>query len=79
MRMAFYPIHILVANGKLGYNNWSHIAGNLESVMFWEEWDKCKKLRKTVVKRLKRAGYDSSVLSNFTPSAELNEMLLKMW
>lgn len=79
MRMAFFPIHILEANGKLGYSNWSHIAGNLESVMFWDEWDKCKKLRKTVVKRLKKAGYDSSVLANFTPSAELNEMLMKMW
>ncbi len=79
MQMAFYPIHNLEANGKLGYSNWSHIAGNLESVMFWEEWDKCKKLRKTVVRRLKKAGYDSSVLANFTPSAELNEMLMKMW
>lgn len=79
MRMAFYPIHELEAKGNLGYSYWSRITGNLESVMFWEEWDKCKKLRKTVVKRLKMAGYDKSMLANFTPDIELNEMLMKMW
>ena len=79
MRMAFYPIHVLVANGKLGYSNWIRIAGNLESVMFWEEWDNCKKLRKTIVKRLKRAGYDKSILNGFTPDNALNEQLKKMW
>lgn len=79
MRMTFYPIHELEAKGNLGYSYWSRITGNLESVMFWEEWDKCKKLRKTVVKRLKMAGYDKSMLANFTPDIELNEMLMKMW
>ncbi len=79
MRMSFYPIHVLEANGKLGYSDWIHIAENLESVMFWEDWDKCKKLRKTVVKRLKRAGLEKSVLNSFTPDSALNELLMKMW
>ena len=79
MQMAFYPIHVLEANGNLGYSNWSRIAGHLESVMFWEEWDKCKKLRKTVVKRLKRAGCDKSVLDTFTPDGGLNEQLKRIW
>ena len=79
MRMAFYPLHTLQANKQLGYSNWSHIAPFMESVMFWDEWDNCKKMRKTVVKRLKRAGADARVLDNFTPDGELNAELKRMW
>ena len=79
MRMAFYPLHTLEEAGKLGYGNWMHIACYMESLRFWEEWDKCKKMRKTVVKRLKNAGYDKSILNHYTPNSELNEMMIKMW
>lgn len=79
MRMAFYPLHTLEEAGKLGYGNWMHIAGYMEPLRFWEEWDKCKKMRKTVVKRLKNAGYDKSILNHYTPNSELNEMMIKMW
>ena len=79
MRMAFYPLYTLLANKQLGYSNWSHIAPFMESVMLWDEWDNCKKMRKTVVKRLKRAGADMKVLDNFTPDGELNTELKKLW
>lgn len=79
MRMAFYPLHTLQAKKQLGYSNWTYIAPYMESVMIWDEWDNCKKMRKTVVKRLKRAGADMSVLDNFTPNSELNAELKKMW
>ena len=79
MRMSFYPLHSLQANKQLGYSNWSHIAPYMESVMFWDEWDNCKKMRKTVVKRLKRAGADVTVMDNFTPDGELNDELKRMW
>lgn len=79
MRMAFFPLHTLQANKQLGYSNWSHIAPFMESVMFWDEWDNCKKMRKTVVKRLKRAGVDVRVLDNYTPDGELNAELKRMW
>lgn len=79
MRMAFYPLYTLQANKQLGYSNWSHIAPFMESVMFWDEWDNCKKMRKTIVKRLKRAGADIRVLDNYTPDAELNAELKRIW
>ena len=79
MRMAFYPLHTLQANKQLGYSNWSQIAPFMESVMFWDEWDNCKKMRKTVVRRLKRAGADVMVLDNYTPDGELNADLKRMW
>ncbi len=79
MRMSFYPLHTLEETGKLGYGNWMRIAGYMEPLWFWEEWDKCKKMRKTVVKRLQNAGCDRSVLNCYTPNNELNEMMMMMW
>ena len=38
----------------------------------------CKKMRKTVIKRLKRSGAEKSVLNHFTPDNELNELLMRM-
>ncbi len=79
MRMAFEPLHKLESVGKLSYSNWARIAPFMEPVKIWEEWDKCRKMRKTVVKRLKRAGVDKNVLASFTSDRELNEQLMRMW
>ncbi|MDD7127276.1 MAG: hypothetical protein PUH91_00440 [Prevotella sp.] len=79
MRMAFEPLHKLESIGELSYSNWARIAPFMEPVKIWEEWDKCKKMRKTVVKRLKRAGVDKNVLTSFTSDRELNEQLMRMW
>jgi len=79
MHMAFYPLYTLQASGELGYSYWSSIATYLDTLMIWEDWDKCKKLRKTVVNRLKRAGKDKSVLNGYTPDRKLNTLLRNMW
>lgn len=79
MQMAFQPLHTLQAQKKLSYDNWMQVAPYMESVMIWEEWDYCKKMRKTVVKRLKKAGMDKHVLDNYTTDAALNAELKRMW
>lgn len=79
MRMSFYPLHALQASGHLKYNIWSQILPCLDSLFVWEDWDKCKKLRKTVVRRLKEAGLGRNVLEHFTPDNDLNELLRKNW
>ena len=79
MRVAFYPLHTLQAKKKLDYINWSHIAPYMESLMIWDEWDNCKKMRKTIVGRLKRSGVDMRVLDNYTPDEELNAELKRLW
>lgn len=40
---------------------------------------KCKKMHKTVVKRMKRAGVDKNTLVNFATDRELNKQLILMW
>lgn len=79
MRIAFYPLHVLQASSKLGYGNWLRISPYMESLIIWDEWDKCKKMRKTVVKRLQLAGMSEDALDSFTPDSELNEKLKRLW
>lgn len=79
MRISFFPLYILQANGSLRYEEWSHISQYMEPLFLLEDWDKCKKMRKTVVKRLKQAGYDKNQLYQYTPNAEINKQLVKIW
>ena len=74
---SFYHIHeaLRYSSAKV----WDAVYIHAESLPFWQEWDKCKKLRKGVVKYLKRSGYNRSILTNFTPDEDLNQQLLKIW
>ena len=79
LRKAFYPIHELLAQDKLEYSFWYRIEPYTEHLFFLQNWDKCKKLRKMVVRRLKEAGCSKSELENYTPDNQTNEWLLKEW
>ena len=77
LERSFYHIH-----EALRYNSakvWDAVNTHAESLPFWQEWDKCKKLRKGIVKYLKRSGYNRSILIDFTPDEDLNQQLLKIW
>jgi hypothetical protein len=78
LRQAFYPIHALLAQDKLDYNLWYRVEPYTEH-LFFAFWDRCKKMRKMVIKRLKDAGYSKSEVANYTPDAQTNEWLLKEW
>lgn len=79
MKKAFYPIHKLLAVDKLDYNLWYKIEPYTEHLFFIFNWDKCKKVRKMVVRRLKETGRSKSDLVNYTPDAQTNEWLLSDW
>lgn len=79
MRKAFYPIHRQLAQDKLGYGLWFRVEPYTERLFFFQEWDKCKKLRKAVIKRLKYSGADKSVLCDYTPDNRTNEYLMSEW
>lgn len=78
LRKAFYPIHSQLAQDKLDYSQWYRIEPYTEH-LFFTFWDKCKKMRKMVIKRLKDAGYPKSVVANYTPDAQTNEWLISEW
>lgn len=78
LRQAFYPIHSLLAQDKLEYSQWYRIEPYTEH-KFLAFWDKCKKMRKMVIRRLKEAGCSKSDVSNYTPDAQTNMWLLEEW
>ena len=79
LRKAFYPIHELLAHDKLEYSFWYRIEPYTEHLFFIQNWDRCKKMRKMVIRRLKDAGFSKSVLADYTTDALTNERLIEEW
>ena len=78
LRKAFYPIHTLLAQDKLDYSLWYKIEPYTEH-LFLAFWDKCKKMRKMVIKRLKNAGYLQTAVVDYTPDVQVNKWLIDEW
>lgn len=78
LRKAFYPIHTLLAQDKLDYSLWYRVEPYTEH-MFLTFWDKCKKMRKMVIRRLKDASYPKTEVTNYTPDAQTNKWLINEW
>ncbi|MBP1613247.1 MAG: hypothetical protein H6Q13_695 [Bacteroidetes bacterium] len=79
MRIAFYPLHEAASESRLGYELWRNISPYTEELPIWHDWDRCKKLRKTVIKRIKKSDFSKDFIKNFTPDKELNRELIKIW
>jgi len=79
LKKAYYPIYKLLQSNNLEWSLWNKIADYTERLFPWQEWDKCKKLRKGIVKYLREAGYSRGILMTFTPENALNDDLLKIW
>lgn len=79
MRIAFYPLHKAASEGQLDYEIWKNISPYTEELPIWLDWDRCKKLRKAVVKRIKNSYFDVNFIKDFTPDKELNRELIKIW
>ena len=80
LRLSFYPIHDILANNRsLASTLWSKVMKYADELPIYEDWDKCKKLRKGLVRYIKLCGYEKSILKQFTPSEKLNKSLLSLW
>jgi len=78
-RRAFYPIYNALKESELEHSLWDHIAPFTKPLIFWQEWDKCKKLRNGLIDRMKDEGYSKDILSTFTPDRELNRELKRLY
>lgn len=78
LHKSFYPIHSLLAQDKLDYSLWYKIEPYTEH-LFLTFWDKCKKMRKMVIRRLKEAGYPKTAVVNYTPDSLTNKWLTDEW
>lgn len=76
---SFYKLHESIANNEVTDSQLSIISQYFDKLPFWQDWDKCKKLRKGIIKYLKSIGKSQDVLHSFTPSKRLNKLLKKEW
>ena len=76
LRISFYHLHEALRYSFLSNSMWMQLIPYTKELPFWQDWDKCKKLRKGVVRYLKKSGFHKTVLNNFTPDIELNKKLM---
>ena len=79
MKNAFMPIYNSVITSQISQRQWRKLESFMEPLKVWQDWDKGKKLRKTLAKRLKLAGLSKSYVCEFTSDDELNHQILKYW
>ena len=79
IKRSFYPLHRALAADKFPSNLWDKIEPYTAKLRVFNEWDKCKKLRKGTIKYFKSSGYKKRILSDFTPEKELNDTLENIW
>lgn len=79
MKYAFMPIYKAVITSQITLRQWKKLENLMEPLKIWQDWDKGKKMRKTLAKRLKVAGMPKSYVSEFTSDDELNHEILKYW
>jgi len=79
IKRSFFQLHQALATDSLPIYLWAELEPYTAQLRWYNEWDKCKKLRKGIVKYLKSSGYSKDVLFDFTPFKNLNETLEGIW
>lgn len=79
LKRSFFQLHQALATDSLPIYLWTKLEPYTAPLRWYNEWDKCKKLRKGIVKYLKSSGYSKDVLFDFTPFKNLNETLEGIW
>lgn len=79
IKRSFNSLHQVLAADSLPESLWKMIEPYTEKLRWYNEWDKCKKLRKGIVRYLKSSGYNIDVLYDLTPDKKLNAALDRIW
>ncbi len=72
---AFATIHEAAENDELDYDSWMLLRDQLPSLSWWSNWDRCERLRRTLIERFIR--YEWSV-EQFLRSTEYEELFQKI-
>lgn len=79
VRKSFKTVHDLLSSSRLPEYLWEIIEPYTEKLFFLQEWDRCKKLRKGLIRYLKSLGANLDVISKLTEDNNLNLQLVKTW
>ncbi len=73
---SFAQVHSALGASETSDYVWRYVSQFGGKVYFYQEWDRCRKLRNGVVAHLKALGFNKDVLNEFTPDKELNKTLM---
>lgn len=76
---AFYTLHSAIADNILSDYLLANVEKFTKPLVFWNEWDKCKKLRNGLIDRMIECSYSEEMLYRLTPDKYLNEKLIKTY
>ena len=79
IKRSFFQLHQALATDSLPIYLWAELEPYTAQLRWYNEWDKCKKLRKGAIRYLKISGYKKTDLFYFTPDTDLNDVLLNIW
>lgn len=79
LKKAFMPIYQSVVKNQITISQWRMIDSFMETLKVWQDWDRGKKMRKSVGKRLKEAGCSKTFVETFTQDNTVNKEILKYW
>lgn len=79
IKRSFFQLHKALASEQLSEHLWKMIEPYTAKLSFFNEWDKCKKLRKGLVCYLKLSGYQKDDIFSITSDSDLNNVLSNIW
>lgn len=78
-RHSFEKVHRALGEERYSDHVWKYVSRHGGKVYFFQEWDRCRKLRNGLVAHLKSQGIGKHVLKDFTTNMELNETLMGIY
>ena len=71
LKNSFNIIYNEIANDKLDYKLMSMVLIHTKPLLFWQDWDKCKKLRIALADKFNEAGWDKDFIAFIVPDFKL--------
>lgn len=78
-RHSFEKVHRALGEERYSDHVWQYVSRYGGKVYFFQEWDRCRKLRNGLVAHLKSQGVDKYEIRHLTSDEELNETLVEIY
>lgn len=79
LQYSFESVHFAIYNDSLDSDLWKQLEPYLPQLKFWKEWDKCRKLRIAITKKIIFLGLPESSFAKFVTNEQLLEDLVERY
>jgi hypothetical protein len=77
IEQTFEGVYLAASRDDLDSKSWNFIDRHTQPLAFWNDWDKCKKLVKTVASFIVNSGFKFDPIKAWINSAALRDRLIK--